>query len=327
MSTARSHRRRPAIPALVTALVALVALTVAAGGEAAGPAEVKQPPPLPAPASFGPALVERVVSARVFHTRISVVRNANTRKIGRSLATLRPTWVTGLLRYRRGQFPTRKEARGWEEIRRIVRTYSPGSQFDVVLNALQYRTPKAIRTEMARMRAKLGNEGWFFDFLSSAFKKHPRMVRAMVNSAHAHGEWVGGNVFGLAKRRKLPHRVDFYSVQDAVFRLNLGEARRLASSKPVVYHLNNNPAHQRSGGCRFIEGLSTTRRKRLIKLRAFQQLQYGFRFSYPAYFPECQRARPRGPGSFLYSYNAFRDPPVADVIREMLNLYDFSPAT
>jgi hypothetical protein len=44
-------------------------------------------------------------------------------------------------------------------------------------------------------------------------------------------------------------------------------------------------------------------------------------------FPECLRARPRGPGTFLYSYNAFRDPPVANAIRRMLDRYDFDPAT
>ena len=45
--------------------------------------------------------------------------------------------------------------------------------------------------------------------------------------------------------------------------------------------------------------------------------------SYPVLFPECMRARPHGPGSFLYSYNAFRDPPVVlRAVRKLLNRYD-----
>ena len=47
------------------------------------------------------------------------------------------------------------------------------------------------------------------------------MIRAAINSAHAHGEWIGGNVFGIARRRPLPSRSDFFSVQDAGIHLNL----------------------------------------------------------------------------------------------------------
>ncbi len=214
----------------------------------------------------------RIVSARVWHTRLSVVRNSNARRVGRSLASLHPTWVTGLLRYRRNQYPNRREARTWREIRRIVRASNPTVQFDVVLNALQYRTPAAITKTMRRIRHRLGNEGWFFDFYSSAFQKHPKMVRAAIASAHRHGEWVGGNVFGIAGRNpKLPARADFLSVQDNnAFRLNLKAVKRLSRRHLVTYHLHSDPNKQRGGSCRFIEGLRSQERRRLIKRRAAQ---------------------------------------------------------
>ncbi len=144
----------------------------------------------------------RIISARVWHTRISTVAHTNSRRIGRSIASLHPTWVTGLLRYARNQYPHRDEVRAWHQIRRIVRTASPGAQFDVVLNAMQYRTPRAIRMMMRRLRAKLNNDGWFLDFYSQGFRKHPRMIRAAINSAHGHGEWIGGNVFGISHHRR-----------------------------------------------------------------------------------------------------------------------------
>ena len=91
----------------------------------------------------------RIISARVWHTRIPTVPNANSRRIGRSLSALRPTWVTGLLRYARNQYPHRGEVRAWNQIRRIVRASSPHAQFDVVLNALQYRTPRGDQADDA----------------------------------------------------------------------------------------------------------------------------------------------------------------------------------
>jgi hypothetical protein len=272
--------------------------------------------------------LSRVISARVRHTRLVPIQRSNARKIGRKLASFRPTWVTGTLRYARNQYPKRNEVRAWEEIRRIVRDDSPSAQFDVVLNALQYRTPASIQRTMARMRAKLGPEGWFFDFFSTAFRKNPKAVDAAIADAHAHGEWIGGNVWGLAKNRPLPQGADFLSVQDHTFRLNLPAVRLLAAQVPVLYHLNSEPHRPTSGGCRFITGLSTKRRRAFVRKRAGQQVTHGFRMSYPVFFPQCIRPRKGARGrTFLGAYNAFRDPPMPREIRRLLDAYDFDPQT
>ena len=279
------------------------------------------------PPSFAEA-PSRVISARVRHTRLAPIQRANARKIGRKLASFRPTWVTGTLRYARNQYPKPDEIRAWREIRRIVGHTSPQAQFDVVLNSMQYRTSKAIRRTMARLRAKLGPEGWFFDFFSTAFRKHPKAVRGAIRSAHRHGEWIGGNVWGLAKNREQPMSADFLSVQDHVFRLNLPAVRRLGANIPVLYHLNSEPHRPRSGGCRFITGLDTKRRRGFIRTRARQQATHAFRMSYPVFFPQCFRFRKGARGrTFLGAYNAFRDPPMPRQIRELLDAYDFDPGT
>jgi len=266
--------------------------------------------------------LSRIVSARVHHTRIPTVRNTNARRVGRSLAGLEPSWVSGLIRYARGQHPKHSEARAWREITRIVRMTSPGAQFDVTLNADQYRSADQIKRMMHRVRKELDNDGWFFDFYSTAFEQRPRVIRAAIFSAHTHGEWIGGNVFGLAKKRPLPVSSDFLAVQDFGLELNLRAVRRLANRLPVMYHLNNNPRYRRSGGCRFIQSFSTARRRALVRRRAAQQLRYGFRVSYPALFPECKRRHRRGNRDFLYSYNAFRDPPMDRTILKLLDRYD-----
>jgi hypothetical protein len=251
------------------------------------------------------------------------VRNTNAGRIGRALASLRPTWVSGLIRYARNQHPNRAEVRTWRRVIGAVRESSPEAQFDVVLNARQYKNGRQLRAMMQRVRTRLDNDGWFFDFLSVAHRRRPGMIRAAVAAAHAHGEWLGGNVFGFARRgHPIPLAVDFLAVQDFRLRLDLHAVRRLSAHLPVVYHLHNDPDRQRGGGCRFIESLNTTRRRELIRRRARQQDRYGFRVSYPALFPECKRQRGRGRDDILYSYNAFRDPPMAAEIRRLLDLYD-----
>ena len=311
-------------------LGALIATTLVAGAATASEPPVSRGGPAnaipPGPPTFAPAL-SRIVSSRVYHTRLSVVRNSTAHRIGRSLASLHPTWVTGLLRYARNQYPTYDEIRAWKRIRRIVHRTSPGAQFDVVLNAEQYRTPAAVTRTMRRLSAKLGNEGWFFDFFSSAARKRPKVVKAAVAWAHTRGQWIGGNVFGLVRQKAFPVNADYLSVQDDGFHLNLRAVRRIARKVPVMYHLNNDPDDKFSGGCRFIKDLNTARRRTLIRRRAAAQVRFGFRVSYPALFPECLHPRPRGPGTFLASYNAFRDPPMAREIQGLLDRYDFDPAT
>ena len=319
MTTARTGARAR----IALALAVLGATLAAAGGApAADPPPTSPKPPRVSPnspANFGPAL-SRVVQGRFFHTRISTVSNTNARRVGRSLASLRPTWVSGLIRYARNQYPTHAEARAYRQIRRIVRSQSPSAQFDVVLNAEQYRTPAAIRRTMGRLHAKLNNDGWFLDFFSNAFKRHPKMIRAAIRMAHNRGQWIGGNVFGLARHRPLPAQADYYSVQDWIFHLNLPAVRRLAKRKPIIYHLNNNPEHQRSGGCRFIKRLNNKQRRALLRRRAHQQLRYRFRFAYPVLYPECLGSRPHR-GRVLYSFNAFRHPSIVQEIRNLLDRY------
>jgi hypothetical protein len=310
----------------MAAVVASLAIAPAGASEKPPAPRVPHVPVLPPVASFAPAQ-SRVISVRVWHTRIATVPHTNARRIGRSLASMHPTWVTGLLRYARNQYPHRSEVHAWHQIRRIVRTSSPGAQFDVVLNADQYRTPRSIRLMMRRLRAKLNNDGWFLDFYSQAFRKHPRMIRAAINSAHGHGEWIGGNVFGISRHQPLPHQSDFFSVQDAGIHLNLPAVRKLAKRRPVIYHLQNDPDKPHSAGCRFIRQFSDNRRRGMLRGRAQQQQKYGFRVSYPVLYPECLRRGPQGHRTFLRSYNVFRHPKVARAIRRLLDTYDFDAST
>jgi len=299
---------------------ALVAAIAAVGAIAIPAASADHPDPIvPGPATF-PQKMQRIVAARVLHTRLEVVRNTNARRIGRSLGSLHPNWVSGMIRYAKGQHPKRDELHAWREITRIVRAGNPAAGFDVTLNAKQYHDGREIQRMMHRIRKKLNPDGWFFDFYSRAYKKRPRMIRAAIANAHAHGEWIGGNIFGLARKRPLPMRSDFFAIQDFRLRLNLRAVARLGGRVPLVYHLENDPDRPKSGGCKFIKEMTTAKRTALVRRRANQQPRYGFRFMYPALFPQCIRYRAHR--SFLQAYNAFRDPPMARTIQRMLDLYD-----
>ena len=119
---------------------------------------------------------------------------------------------------------------------------------------------------------------------------------------------------------------DFLSVQDTASTSTCPPSADRRAQAAVLYHLNNDPDDKASGGCRFIKKFGTAGAGALIRRRAAQQKRYGFRVSYPVLFPECFHGRPNEPGHFLSSYNAFRDPPVARAIAELLDRYQFGSA-
>ena len=120
--------------------------------------------------------------------------------------------------------------RAWRTIVSAVRAASPDAKFAVELNPIEFRKrPRAPTRMMDRIRiTALGNDGWLMDFWSLVSRKRPGLVRAALANAHANGEFVGGNVFGIARRPRIPSATDYVAVQDFGFHLNLKAIRRLS---------------------------------------------------------------------------------------------------
>ena len=146
-------------------------------------------------------------------------------------------------------------------------------------------------------------------------------MEAAVDYAHANGEFLGGNAFGIDKHPKIPAGTDYLAVQDFGFRIDLNAVRALAKRTTVFFHLGNSPAFANSDGCVWINEFSSPKREAYITRRAGQQADYNFRFSYPAFFPECQRKRST-PNPLIYAYNSVNDEPVFAAIGSLLDRYD-----
>jgi hypothetical protein len=241
--------------------------------------------------------------------------------IGAALASLRPTFVSALLRYDKLEPVTPRQVRNWNTVVSAVRAASPTAQFDVELDGLQYREPGQIRRRMNRIRSAIDLDGWLIDFYTTAAREHPAVMEAAVKSAHAHGEFLGGNAFGIANNPVVPRGTDYVAVQDSDFKINLPATRRLAQRITTFMHLGNNPYIQRSDGCRFIEDLTTAQRIGYVQKRAGQQAAWDFRFEYPVFFPECERDR-EGRDPKVFTYNAPRDPPMMPRISALLDRYE-----
>jgi hypothetical protein len=263
----------------------------------------------------------RIATVRVYQNNAWTVPGETPASVGRVLASLEPTWVSSLIRYQAGEAPMADEVSAWETISEAVLAKSPNATFGVELNAVEYRTPAAVQKQMREVRAKLHNDGWFFDFYTPAYRLRPEVVEAAISEAHSNGEWVGGNAFGLAANPPVPPGSDFIAVQDFRFQIDLAAVRRLAQRIPVTFHLGNSPAFADSDGCVFIEGFSTARREAYVRERVEQQRSNDFRFGYPIFFPECERnSDAANPG--LFTYNAPRDGSMMSTIEGLMRKYN-----
>ncbi len=303
MGRAENHRRRGA---LVVALAAS-ALALGCGGDddSAGPG---------APDST------RVATVRIYQHNDWTIPGETPASVAKALASLKPTWVSSLIRYDEGEEPRAEEIAAWNEIRDTVRKASPNAQFGIELNAEEYETAEDVEQMMSSIRPKFDNDGWFFDFFTPAYRERPEVVEAAVAAAHGNDEWVGGNAFGLSSDPPIPPGSDFIAVQDFDFEIDLQAVRELAKKLPVVFHLGNSPALAKSDGCEFINEFETDQRRAYVNRRAKQQQANDFRFGYPVFFPECAR-NPNNPSS-IYTFNAPRDSPMMPTITSLIRRYN-----
>jgi len=263
----------------------------------------------------------RIAAVRMFQDGQYVAKRQSPQSIGAALASLKPTYVSALIRFAAGQKVRPREVRGWNTVVQAVRATSPGAQFSVELNAAEYPTVKSIRRMMAAVRAKLDVDGWLFDFYTPAARKKPRVMRAALASAHANGEFLGGNAFGIASGPRIPAGTDYIAVQDFDFHIDLAAVRALAKRATVFFHLGNSPNLSYSDGCKFIEKFSAARREAYVRLRAGQQAANSFRLAYPVFFPECERNRGQR-NATLFTYDAPRDGTMMQTIASLMDQFD-----
>lgn len=291
------------------------ACVAAAGFAAAATAEGGAAPQTSAPDG------SRIVNVRVYQGGKWTVPKESPRTVAAQLASLEPTYVSALLRFKAGEKVTREQIAVWNKITTAVRAASPDVKFDIELNGLEYPTAKKLNAMMAKVRKAFHPDGWLFDFYTPAAKREPKVMAAAVANAHANGEFLGGNAFGISKNPAVPAGTDYLAVQDWGFRIDLNAVRKLSQKAPIFFHLGNSPGFPTSDGCVWMDKWDTKDRAKYVSRRAGQQAKYAFRFSYPVFFPEC--ARHRGTRHFgIFTYKAPDDSPMMDKIGQLLEQYD-----
>jgi hypothetical protein len=303
---------------ILAPLVGLLALVLFAGAAAAqarhraGP--VKPGAATPLNVEIEPTFL-RTVHARIFDEGTWTAGAETPEAIAREIASLRPTLVSGLLRLT-GDDPAEPEVKAWDTVRRIIRERHPDCRFDVVLDARQFPTDKAIVASMTAINTRLHPDQWFFEFFNAAGRAHPAAVAAAIHYAHAHNQPIGGDVSGSV----VPDGTDYAAVSDANgFEKMAGEARKLRRKYriPVLAHLHGDAEKpDRDGNEDWVQAKSPEQREQYLAELAEGQPENGYRLMWPVLFPEFP-AR--------HAYVAYRDGGMWQAMTGLLDKYSAAP--
>ena len=150
---------------------------------------------------------------------------------------------------------------------------------------------------MKYINAQIEIDSFYFDFYSTAYKKHPVWVADVTKYAHSQGQLVGGNVFG---GDTLPPNSDFVGFDNGPdgpdFLINETQVRELVGQAgsqgiEVLGHFNNNPQNGNSTfSCVFIDVWNATKQMEFLDYFIQEQQSLGFRFVLPVFFPQCPTA-------------------------------------
>jgi hypothetical protein len=283
--------------------------------------------------------LRRVVLARLYqHDQwtLTAVPDGDVAYACDVIARLRPTYVSGLLRFDAGEPLLQKHVDVYNGVRACVRerVRNHPVRFDVVLNALHYTDP-AIHADRADAEAALVSrlaeldvlapDIWFFDFFSVPFNDentdhHRSAIREGIAWAHANQQLVGGNVWGLEP----PPGADFAALDNfdrpgGVDGLEYvaRQTGAMADELPLVMHIENNPQKPQSKGLLWIHG-SREYRKQVLDKHASLQNATDYFYMYPVFFP-LQIAGANN--ELRLAYDARQDGNMLDTMAEHLDRY------
>jgi len=229
------------------------------------------------------------------------------------LAELRPTYVSGLLRYDALEpiDPASPQVRVYSGVRACLATAVDHKvRFDVVLNAVHYTRPqamegkpkyatrrqaaRALKDRLKEIDSILQPDLIFFDFYSVPFNHSnwfPDALEEGIRWIHEdaeHAKYVGGNVWGLF----VPPGTDFV-VLDNFDRKHMSgadfvehQAARLGPDYPVLMHIENNPNKRAGKGTRWTSN-GRSYRLDVLEEQASRQNQADYFYMYPVFFPLC----------------------------------------
>lgn len=231
------------------------------------------------------AIFQRVIQSRIYHLGASALEDASQTPVtvGRTLASLRPTFVTGLVRVTDHGVPGNAETEAYATIRDAVRSAVKGCRFDIVIDAGQESSGSLFIRRMKEIDNRIHPDAWTLFIPPDDTAINPEALAEAIAYAHARGDMVGYD----GPLSLIPEGVDYIVVRSWNFVVNREQIERLAFRRvPLIVELPTTFGAKEHPDCsRYIREMDGAERASLLTALASNQGAWGYRLAYPLYYP------------------------------------------
>jgi hypothetical protein len=232
------------------------------------------------------AIFQRVLQARLYHAGAWTLAGSSQTPatVARTILSLRPSFVTGIVRLPDRGDLSNAEIEGFDTIRTAFHAAEQPCRFDVVINAGQERSADSFLRRMKEFNTRLHPDAWTFQVDPEAESLSPEVFEEGIAQAHANGQMVGYD----GPLSMVPDGVDYIVVRAWDLKVNVQEIEHLRAKHrvPLIVVLPGTDGGQAPPEViKYVEKMGTAGRSELLTELARQQTPLGYHLAYPVFYP------------------------------------------
>lgn len=255
------------------------------------------------------SLFQRVIQARVYHLGSWSLEDASHTPVtvGRTIASLRPSFVTGLLRVADHGVPGNAESEAYATIRSAVRASAKGCRFDLVLDAGNETSGSLFVRRMREIDSRIHPDAWTLYIPPDDTSINPESLAEAISYAHSQGDLVGYD----GPLSLIPEGVDYIVIRAWGLQVNRLKLEHLSTRHvPMIVELPTTFGSREHPDCtRYLHEMDGNEKASLLTRLSMNQGAWGYRFAYPLFYP-LQSSRK--------SFDATKDAILMVTIRSLL---------
>ena len=232
------------------------------------------------------SIFQRVVQARLFHDGTWTLDGNSQTPVtaARTLASLQPSFITGLIRLPDHGVLSNAEVEAFSTVRSAVLAANKNCRFDVLINAGEEHSSEVFVRRMKEFSALIHPDAWTFYVDPDTDAIAPEVFQEGVAAAHAAGQMVGYD----GPLSLIPEGMDFIVIRAWDLKVNRRQIDLLRSKQhvplivelPTTFGTKNSPEV-----ISYVEEMDTSDRAALMTELAENQGPWGYRLAYPVFYP------------------------------------------
>ena len=238
------------------------------------------------------AIFQRVIQARLFQSGTWTLADPSQTPVtaARTIASLGPSFLTGLLHLPDRGYPSNAEVDAFQTVRTSVLSAAKGCRFDIVINAGAERSGELFVRHLAEISVRLHPDAWTFHVASDGVELNPEVIEDGIAWVHTHGQMVGYD----GPLSLIPEGVDYIMIRAWNFSLDRRQIEILRAKQrvPLLVELPTSFGNQPQADCSaYTESMKTAERSKTLILLAENQGAWGYHFAYPVFYPVLPNRR------------------------------------